>query len=152
MKKSLFALALMAFCVTAHAETVAVRISGLVCDLCIAGIEKDLKGMPHVSDVVVAPRDGIVAVQTTGAVDESKIKRVLVEAGYAVHAFSHSATISVADIRHAPAAEASSLWKNGASEQQSVLAHAKNPNVCAERFKPADWQNQGFGGGASSFK
>ena len=143
MKKILAAALMGLLAISSYAQaanqTVAVRISGLVCDLCVGGIEKQLKQLPSVQGVVVAPRYGLVALDATSSVDEKALKTILVEAGYRVHQVSISA-VPLAAIRSNPEKQAQTIWKGGAAEQKQVLASAPaNANVCAGRVKPQEF-------------
>lgn len=126
MKKR-FALILVALLApaVASADTVAVRISGLVCDLCIDGIEKHLHDVPGVRQSFVSLKDGVVAMDVdnaqafiTGAKAQS-IKGALVSAGYQVHQISQT-SISLATIEKNPKQAAARIW-SGNSEQEELL-------------------------------
>lgn len=119
--------------------TVAARISGLVCDLCIEEVQAHLKALPDVTDAVADPRDGVVAlaVHGTGPTDQS-ITLVLTGAGYAVHALTRSQTVSVADVRARPTQSMAALW-GATNEQKTLLA------TLPARFSTCDQKGMTYG-------
>jgi len=101
MKNSLsFALALMLISATAQADTIEMKVYGLVCGFCAQGIEKTLRKNPATADVVVSLEDKLVAIETRAGHDisDADLTRALTESGYDVKAIAHTQR-SMAEIR-----------------------------------------------------
>ncbi len=68
------------------AETIVASINGMVCAMCVVGIEKSFQKVPAVDKVKVDLEKKIVTVRTKdGAVlDDALVTKTIVNAGYAV--------------------------------------------------------------------
>jgi copper chaperone CopZ len=115
-------------------SVLAVRISGLVCDLCINEIQASLKKLPNVVAAIADPRDGVAALSLTGpGPTDEIITKVFTNAGYSVHAVTRSKSVPWSSFVKAPTA-AMNVWWGSANEQKKVLASTPaNLSVCAER-------------------
>jgi copper chaperone CopZ len=96
----LFAGILAAFNATAVADTIEMKVYGLVCGFCAQGIEKTLRKNPATEDVVVSLEDKLVAIATRPGQDipDAELTRALTDAGYDVKGISRTQR-SLADIR-----------------------------------------------------
>lgn len=132
-----------------NAPTVAVRISGLVCDLCVDGIEKKLKGMANVQESKAMPRDGIVVMRIEGnPPPATDIAKTLTQEGYNVHAITLS-DVAYEDVLKDPKRSAMLIWDGGTKEQDLVMKDpAAKAATCNQKPKfgevTSEWQNQGF--------
>ena len=93
MNRSLsIALALMLIGVTALADTIEMKVYGLVCGFCAQGIEKTLRKNPATADVVVSLEDKLVAIETRPGLDisDADLRRALTESGYDVKAIART--------------------------------------------------------------
>lgn len=121
--------------------TLGVRISGLVCDLCVHGIEEQLKTLPFVHEAKAFPKDGVVFLALEGGKpDPGKVADILVAQGYAVH----NLTLASAGIKEAvsnPKAFSEILWKNGAEEQKIFMSDEKNRNPTCNAKKNANFSS-----------
>ena len=130
-------------------QTLGVRISGLVCDLCVADITKALKKTPNVVDVGVFPRDGVVALSLSGVPDQALIRTILQSEGYRVHAFALSSAL-MGVVQENPKAYAETLWKGGAQEQERLMSTKEGQQATCERkkdlkaFQQTAWSNPTF--------
>ena len=99
-KSLLAALTLALVSTSALAETIEMKVNGLVCAFCAQGIEKTLRKNPVVTDVVVSLEDKLVAVAVTPGEDipDQELRDALKDSGYDVKEISRSQT-SVAEIR-----------------------------------------------------
>ena len=116
------------------ANFLAARISGLVCDLCVDGIEKKLGSVPSVTSVRAFPRDGVVFMSISQAPDPARIGSVLLSQGYSVH----DLLLAKADMATAvknPKKYAETLWTMGASEQAKLMSDPKNQQPTCEKKK-----------------
>lgn len=70
----------------AQAETIVASVNGMVCAICVSGIEKSFKKNPAVETVDVDLENGKVTVDTkAGAkLDDATVTKTIVNAGYAV--------------------------------------------------------------------
>ena len=118
---------------SAPTKIVAVRISGLVCDLCVENIEKGLKNLPNVQDALADPRPGLIAMTITGSgPSEQSVRKFLLNEGYSVHAFAYSTKLSLSAIRSDPEKSTKFLWAGGDSEQKILLENTPaNLSTCA---------------------
>lgn len=68
------------------AAEITVGVKGMVCAFCAQGIEKKFKGNPAVVSVVVDLKKKVVQLTTRPGqtLDEAVIRKVVVDAGYAV--------------------------------------------------------------------
>jgi copper chaperone CopZ len=86
--------------IAAHAETVKIKVDGMVCAFCAGAIEKKMKANKETAEVFVSLENKIVAVsQKPGQkLDDAKLKAQIADAGYEVKGIERvSATIK--DIR-----------------------------------------------------
>lgn len=99
-RKSMTALALLLTSVGAMAETIEMKVNGLVCAFCAQGIEKTFRKNPVVTDVVVSLEDRLVAVEVTPGKDipDQELRKALTDTGYDVKEISRTQT-PVAAIR-----------------------------------------------------
>jgi copper chaperone CopZ len=68
------------------ADTIKATVNGMVCGFCATGIEKTFKAQPEVKTVNVDLENKLVTIQTKQGqtLDNSKIKKLLGNAGYSV--------------------------------------------------------------------
>jgi copper chaperone CopZ len=68
------------------ADTIKVRINGMVCGFCATGIEKTFKAQPEVQSVNVDLQSKVVIVSTKQGqtIDDTKLKKLIGNAGYSV--------------------------------------------------------------------
>ena len=68
---------------TANADTIEMKVYGLVCGFCAQGIEKTLRKNPATEDVVVSLEDKLVAIATRPGQDipDADLTKALTEAG-----------------------------------------------------------------------
>ena len=99
-QKSITALALLLMSVSAMAETIEMKVNGLVCAFCAQGIEKTFRKNRVVTDVVVSLEDRLVAVEVTPGNDipDQELRKTLTDTGYDVKEISRTQT-PVVDIR-----------------------------------------------------
>jgi mercuric ion binding protein len=87
MKKYLFTI-IVTFGLTAavSADTIKATVNGMVCGFCATGIEKTFRARPEVKTVNVDLENRLVTIQTKQGqtLDDSKIKKLLGNAGYSV--------------------------------------------------------------------
>jgi mercuric ion binding protein len=87
MKKYLLTIVVV-FGLTAavSADTIKATVNGMVCGFCATGIEKTFKAQPEVKTVDVDLENKLVTIQTKQGrtLDDSKIKKLLGNAGYSV--------------------------------------------------------------------
>lgn len=102
MKKTLLAGFLAVLSATAAADTIEMKVYGLVCGFCAQGIEKTLRRNPATEDVVVSLEDKLVAIATRPGQDipDADLTKALTDAGYDVKGISRTQR-SMADIRTA---------------------------------------------------
>lgn len=86
--------------IVAEAETIEMKVNGLVCGFCAQGIEKTLRKNPATADVVVSLEDRLVAVATKDGenIADEELRRALTDSGYEVKEIKRS-QISMKDIR-----------------------------------------------------
>ena len=84
----------------AQANTIEMKVNGLVCAFCARGIEKTFHKNPAVADVVVSLEDKLVAVQTKEGTDisDQELRTTLTDAGYDIKSIERTET-PVAAIR-----------------------------------------------------
>lgn len=84
----------------APAETIEMKVNGLVCGFCAQGIEKTLRKNPATADVVVSLENKLVAVATKDGQDisDDELKKALTASGYDVKSIERTAT-PIAEIR-----------------------------------------------------
>lgn len=68
------------------AESIQVKVKGMVCSMCAQGIQKKFNAESAVSKVNVSLEDKLVTLETKGKGDlaDDKIKKIITEAGYNV--------------------------------------------------------------------
>jgi len=68
------------------ADTIKAKVNGMVCGFCATGIEKTFRAQPEVKTVNVDLENKLVTIQTKQGrtMDDSKIKKLLGNAGYSV--------------------------------------------------------------------
>ena len=95
---TIFALALLSG--AAQADTIEMKVYGLVCGFCAQGIEKTLRKNPAVEDVVVSLETQLVAVSTraTQDISDKDLRKALTDSGYDVKAIERTQR-SMADVR-----------------------------------------------------
>jgi copper chaperone CopZ len=101
MYKSFLAALTLAFVSAgALAETIEMKVNGLVCAFCAQGIERTLRKNPAVIDVVVSLEDKLVAVEVKPGTDipDQDLRNALTDSGYDVMAITRTQT-SLTDIR-----------------------------------------------------
>jgi copper chaperone CopZ len=82
------------FALTAWAETIEMKVNGLVCGFCAQGIEKTLRKNPATADVVVSLEQRLVAVETREGQDipDEALRKALRDSGYTVASIARSST------------------------------------------------------------
>jgi copper chaperone CopZ len=102
MKQILLTTLFAALSVAAAADTIEMKVYGLVCSFCAQGIEKTLRKNPATEDVVVSLEDKLVAIATRQGQDiaDAELTQALTDAGYDVKGISRTQR-SMADIRAA---------------------------------------------------
>ena len=100
MNKFMALLAAALIAGAAHAETIEMKVYGLVCGFCAQGIEKTLRKNPATEDVFVSLEDKLVAVATRKGQDipDAELRKALSDSGYDVKAITRSDT-PIADVR-----------------------------------------------------
>jgi copper chaperone CopZ len=100
MRKIIFAIAGALGCGIAGADTIEMKVNGLVCAFCAQGIEKTLKGYPATEDVIVSLENRLVALSTKPGQDiaDAELTKALTDAGYTVKEISRSQS-PMSDIR-----------------------------------------------------
>jgi mercuric ion binding protein len=89
MRYTLLALIIgLNLCGIAAADTIKATVNGMVCGFCATGIEKTFKAQPEVKTVNVDLENKLVTIQTKQGqtLDDTKIKKLLGNAGYSVAA------------------------------------------------------------------
>jgi len=83
-----------------QAETIEMKINGLVCGFCARGIEKTLRKDPATADVFVSLEDKLVAVvlQEGRSIPDDVLTKEVTNAGYTVKHIERT-TRSIAEIR-----------------------------------------------------
>lgn len=76
----------------ASAETIEMKVNGLVCGFCAQGIEKTLRRNPATADVVVSLENRLVAVATRDGQDiaDGELKKALQDSGYDVKSIART--------------------------------------------------------------
>lgn len=98
--KILIAIIALGCSVCAAADTIELKVNGLVCGFCAQGIEKTLRRQPATADVVVSLEHRLVAVETRPGqtLTDEALAAALKNAGYDVVSIERT-TRSLADIR-----------------------------------------------------
>lgn len=92
--RSIVATLLLVVMGSASAETIEMKVNGLVCAFCAQGIEKALRKQPATEDIFVSLKNGLVAVSLkpdTSLSDET-LRGLLQEAGYTVASIKRTET------------------------------------------------------------
>lgn len=88
MKKYMYAVsvALMLLAAPAFAETVNVKVSGLVCDFCAQSLKKTFGKQSSVNDISINLDDGLVRIglKDGAALDDETIKKLVTDSGYTI--------------------------------------------------------------------
>jgi len=84
----------------AHAETIEMKVNGLVCGFCAQGIEKTLRRDPATADVIVSLEHRLVAVSLKEGQDipDDVLRKQLTASGYDVKEIARTST-PIAEIR-----------------------------------------------------
>jgi copper chaperone CopZ len=101
MRKLLLAmLGTMLIASAAFADTIEMKVYGLVCGFCAQGIEKTLRKNPATADVIVSLENKLVAVSTREGADipDADLMKALTDSGYDVKGIARTQR-SIADIR-----------------------------------------------------
>jgi copper chaperone CopZ len=100
MKRTLMFLFLTLTSAIVAADTIEMKVYGLVCAFCAQGIEKTLRKNPATEDVVVSLEHQLVAVATHPGQDitDADLTKALTDAGYDVKGISRTQR-SIADVR-----------------------------------------------------
>ena len=82
------------------ADTLKIKVDGMVCGFCASSIEKKMRAEKATADVFVSLANKIVAVSEKPGqkLDEAKLKAGIADSGYEVKAIER-VTASIADIR-----------------------------------------------------
>jgi copper chaperone CopZ len=74
------------------ADTIEMKVYGLVCGFCAQGIEKTLRKNPATADVLVSLEHQLVALTTRDGQDipDAELKRALTDSGYDVKAITRT--------------------------------------------------------------
>jgi copper chaperone CopZ len=77
---------------TASADTIEMKVYGLVCGFCAQGIDKTLRKNPATADVLVSLEHQLVAVSTRAGQDipDAELTRALTDSGYDVKAITRT--------------------------------------------------------------
>jgi len=100
MRKLILLLAALVSSGIARAETIEMKVYGLVCAFCAQGIEKTLRKNPATADVYVSLEDKVVAVALRDGQDiaDDELRKEIMDAGFTVKAIDRT-TSSLAEIR-----------------------------------------------------
>ena len=100
MKKLLLTTLAALLATAANADTIELKVYGLVCSFCAQGIEKTLRKNPATADVVVSLEDKLVAVATREGQDisDADLTQALTDSGYDVKGITRTKR-SIDDIR-----------------------------------------------------
>jgi copper chaperone CopZ len=88
----ILALAFILVAASAQAETIVANVNGMVCAMCVTGIEKSFRKVPAVDAVKVDLETKQVTVRTKNgqSLDDAMVTKTIVNAGYAVTGISRS--------------------------------------------------------------
>jgi copper chaperone CopZ len=100
MKRLLLISILALTSAAATADTIEMKVYGLVCGFCAQGIEKTLRKNPATEDVVVSLEHQLVVIATHQGQDipDADLTKALTDAGYDVKGISRTRR-SIADVR-----------------------------------------------------
>jgi len=84
--KKLVLVSLMMMTLNVFAETVDVKVSGMVCSMCAQGIQKKFSGQESVKKLNVDMDNKLVTIETKdgATISDETIKSLITEAGYNV--------------------------------------------------------------------
>ena len=87
----------------ARADTIEMKVYGLVCGFCAQGIDKTLRKNPATADVYVSLENQLVAVATLPGKDiaDADLKKALTDSGYDVKAITREGK-TTADMANGP--------------------------------------------------
>ena len=88
MKKTLLACLLLIVSTTAlFAETIDVKVKGMVCSFCAQGLSKNFKEAPAVEKVTVLLKEKTIELdlKKDATLSDESIKKIVMDAGYNVH-------------------------------------------------------------------
>ena len=100
MKRTMLFSILVLMSAAASADTIEMKVYGLVCAFCAQGIEKTLRKNPATEDVVVSLEHQLVAVATHPGQDipDAELTQALTNAGYDVKGIVRTQR-SISDVR-----------------------------------------------------
>jgi mercuric ion binding protein len=100
MKRSIYTLVFSLLSLGASADTIEMKVYGLVCGFCAQGIEKTLRKNPATQDVLVSLEHKLVAIATRDGTDipDCDLTKALTEAGYDVKGITRTQR-PIAEIR-----------------------------------------------------
>jgi len=100
MKKLSLTIFTILFATAVAADTIEMKVYGLVCSFCAQGIEKTLRKNPATADVVVSLEDKLVAVATREGQDisDAVLTQALTDSGYDVKGIARTQR-SIEEIR-----------------------------------------------------
>ncbi|MGH7006671.1 MAG: heavy-metal-associated domain-containing protein, partial [Alphaproteobacteria bacterium] len=83
-RNAIAALALLPMSTGAMADSIEMKVNGLVCAFCAQGIEKSLRKYPVVTDIVVSLENRLVAIEVAPGTDvpDQELRNALTDAGY----------------------------------------------------------------------
>jgi copper chaperone CopZ len=98
--KITLAVALMLTSLAAQADTIEMKVFGMVCGFCAQGIEASLRKNPATVDVVVSLEKQLVVVETRPGVDiaDKDLKSAITSAGYDLKKVART-TRTMAEVR-----------------------------------------------------
>ena len=98
--KITLAVALMLTSLVAQADTIEMKVFGMVCGFCAQGIEASLRKNPATVDVVVSLEKQVVVVETRPGVDigDKDLKSAITSAGYDLKSVART-TRTMAEVR-----------------------------------------------------
>lgn len=90
--RALILIAVLLTAGTAQAETIVASVNGMVCSICVSGIEKSFRKIPAVEKVSVDLDNGKVTVNTKAdaKLDDATVTKTIINAGYAVTEITRS--------------------------------------------------------------
>lgn len=90
--KRIFLIAVALAAGATRADTIEMKVYGLVCGFCAQGIDKTLRRNPATADVFVSLEHQLVAVATVPGkeIDDAELRKALTNSGYDVKAITRS--------------------------------------------------------------
>jgi len=69
---------------TASGQVVEIGVTGMVCEFCVASVEKGLKKLPGVKEVKVSLEDkrAEIVMAADKTIDEKQVRKIIEEAGF----------------------------------------------------------------------